>query len=75
MNTDTQSVIGQGSVLPMIECMSRYHIQWIEKMQVERLKSFAPKREVVDEYGKHADIWHQRTVWSEKCRSWVSLFH
>ncbi|KAL6242210.1 hypothetical protein RBB50_010758 [Rhinocladiella similis] len=62
---------GQGSVLPMIEFMTRYHIQWIEKMQLERLKSFTPKRSVVDEYGEHADLWHKRTVWSEPCRSWM----
>lgn len=55
----------------MIEFMTRYHIQWIEKMQLERLKSFTPKRSVVDEYGEHADLWHKRTVWSEPCRSWV----
>ncbi|KEF56739.1 uncharacterized protein A1O9_06929 [Exophiala aquamarina CBS 119918] len=53
---------GQGSVLPMIEFMSRYHMQWIEKLQTERIKSFAPKRAVVDEYGAHADVWHKRTM-------------
>lgn len=70
--SDKESTAGQGSVLPMIEFMSRYHIQWIEKMQIERLRSFAPKRKVVDEYGEHSDLWHERTVWSERCRSWVS---
>ncbi|KAK6368219.1 hypothetical protein LTS17_009960 [Exophiala oligosperma] len=62
---------GVGSVLPMIERMTRYHLLWIEKMQIERIRSFTPKRQAVEEYSEHADLWHQRTVWSERCRSWM----
>lgn len=62
---------GAGSALPMIEFMSRYALQWIEKVQIERIKSFTPKLDVIQEYGEHADLWHKRMVWDGPCRSWM----
>jgi len=63
--------LGQGSVLPMLECMTRYIIQVVEKMQIEHIRSITPKIEVIDDYGEHTDVWQKRMVWDAPCRSWM----
>lgn len=39
-------------------------------MQVENIKSLAPKREVCEKFAEHADLFLKRTAWSSGCSSW-----
>ncbi|KAK7894332.1 hypothetical protein LTR67_006093 [Exophiala xenobiotica] len=59
-----------GSLLPPIEHGCRYLLKIIEKCQVERIKTVAPKAEVTHQFREHADLLLKRTVWNQKCRSW-----
>lgn len=62
--------LGQGSALCMIEKMTDYFMQMIRKLQLENIESYTPRTQVATDYQVHADLYHNRTVWSGNCRSW-----
>ncbi|OQV07522.1 hypothetical protein CLAIMM_11945 [Cladophialophora immunda] len=62
--------LGQASAVVMIEFFTRYFNEFIRKMQVENIKSFAPRIDVALEFQEHADLYLKRTVWDSECRSW-----
>ncbi|KAL1969601.1 hypothetical protein VTN77DRAFT_8154 [Rasamsonia byssochlamydoides] len=62
--------LGHGSILPLIEGLHSNFIRIIKKMQVENIKSLAPKREVCEKFVEHADLFLKRTAWSSDCSSW-----
>lgn len=61
---------GHGSILPVIEIISRYVEKFITKLQVQNVKSFWPKQEAVDDFKRHRELFLKRTAWSPPCRSW-----
>ncbi|KAF2812378.1 FAD/NAD-P-binding domain-containing protein [Mytilinidion resinicola] len=63
--------VGQSSLLPTMEFLSRYIIQVINKMQLEDIKTITPKQNVIEQYGEHADLTMKRLVWDTPCRSWM----
>jgi hypothetical protein len=62
--------LGHGSFLPLIERLISNYLQIVKKMQVENIKSLAPKREVCEDFREHADLFFQRTAWVGPCTSW-----
>ncbi|PVH71764.1 putative monooxygenase [Cadophora sp. DSE1049] len=64
------SPLGHGSAIPAIEHVTKYICRMIYKAQTECYKSMAPSRKAVEEYIQHADLYHERTVWSGNCVSW-----
>jgi hypothetical protein len=61
---------GHGSILPVIEIISRYVEKFITKLQTENVKSFHPKQAAVDDFQRHRELFLLRTAWSSPCRSW-----
>ena len=62
--------LGQGSAMPMIELFANYIVAAIKKIQLEDIKSMTPKRSLIDQYAKHADLFNKRMVYGAPCRSW-----
>lgn len=46
-------------------------LRMIWKAQVQSYKSFCISTSAVQEYIQHNDVFHKRTVWGTKCRSWL----
>lgn len=62
--------LGHGSFLPLIERLTSNYLTVVKKMQVENIKSLAPKREVAEMFREHADVFFKRTAWVGPCTSW-----
>lgn len=62
--------LGHGSFMPLIEQWTAYMFKVIEKVQVEGIKSLAPKWEPSIAFRRHADLFLKRTAWTSPCRSW-----
>jgi hypothetical protein len=58
------SPASHGSILPILEWYTRYIFQMIEKMQVENIKSFEPKKKAVNDLYNHTHELMKRLVWS-----------
>ncbi|OCK73333.1 FAD/NAD-P-binding domain-containing protein [Lepidopterella palustris CBS 459.81] len=63
--------LGQSSLLPTMEFLSRYIIHVLKKMQIEDIKTITPKLHVIEAMGEHADLTIKRLVWDAPCRSWM----
>lgn len=61
---------GHGSILPVIEIITRHVEKLVTKFQQEDIKSFMPRQEAVDEFRRHRELFLKRTAWSSPCRSW-----
>lgn len=61
---------GHGSILPVIEVISRHIEAILSKVQIEDIKSFTPKQEAVDDFKQHRELFLKRTAWNSPCRSW-----
>lgn len=61
---------GHGSVIPAIEVTTRYIEKVVKKIQTEGIKSLTPKKEAVEDFKKHRELFLKRTVWDSPCRSW-----
>ncbi|KAF2771591.1 putative dimethylaniline monooxygenase [Teratosphaeria nubilosa] len=61
---------GHGSILPVIEIITRYIEKFIVKMQTQNIMAFEPKQEAVDDFKRHRELFLLRTAWSSPCRSW-----
>lgn len=59
-----------GSTLGSLDAVAGYVLQMIKKMQVENLKSWAPKQGITDAFNKHAQAFFGHTVLKDNCRSW-----
>lgn len=42
----------------------------IDRWQTENIETFAPKMEAVDDFIAYKDVFMQKTVWDNACRSW-----
>lgn len=62
--------IGNGPVLAAIEVQADYMLKIIDRWQTDSFKSFAPKKEAVDDFIDHKDRFMKGTVWDNECRSW-----
>lgn len=62
--------LGHGAFIPLIEHVTKYILTVAKKMQVENIKSMAPRAEICDAFVEHADLFLKRTAWSGPCRSW-----
>lgn len=61
---------GHGSILPIIEQVSKYFLQIIEKMSHEHVVSFEPSKEATADFEEHRRTFLPRTAWTSSCRSW-----
>ncbi|KAL3442780.1 FAD/NAD(P)-binding domain-containing protein [Aspergillus insuetus] len=59
-----------GSILPVIEWLTRYMFKVISHMQRTSIKSLAPKAEAIHESYIHTHELLKRTAWSSACSSW-----
>ncbi|RPD58021.1 flavin-binding monooxygenase [Lentinus tigrinus ALCF2SS1-7] len=67
------SVIGAGTLLPILEVSVGYAVQAVAKMQRERLKTMEVKPDAVREFDQIIEGYFPKTVYSDKCRSWYKL--
>lgn len=59
-----------GSVLPVLEWLTRYMFKVIAHMQRTSIKSLAPKAEAIEDSWIHTHELLKRTAWSSACNSW-----
>lgn len=45
-------------------------MQMLRKMSEERVSSFAPTQDAVDDFAEHRRAFLPRTAWASPCRSW-----
>lgn len=64
------SSLGSGSLLVLFEREVDYIVEAIAKMQRENIKAMSVKQEAVNDFMEYVDVYFQKTVYSEKCRSW-----
>ncbi|GAA6060117.1 hypothetical protein JCM10212_003525 [Sporobolomyces blumeae] len=64
------SSLGSGSLLVLFEREVDYIVECIDKMQRENYKTMSVKQEAVDDFMTYVHTYFQKTVYSEKCRSW-----
>lgn len=62
--------LGHGSFMPLIEAWTRYMFAAIAKTQVEGIKSLTPRADAARDFRRHADLFLQRTAWTQPCSSW-----
>lgn len=62
--------LGHGSLLPIIELLMNNFIACIKRIQVQNIKSLAPRRDVCESFVEHADLFLKRTAWTSGCSSW-----
>ncbi|THH07656.1 hypothetical protein EW145_g3232 [Phellinidium pouzarii] len=67
------SGVGSGSLLVLIERQVDYAVAAAKKMQREHLKSIEVKKEAVADFDEYLEHYFQRSVFSEKCRSWYKM--
>ncbi|KAI0720647.1 FAD/NAD-P-binding domain-containing protein [Fomitopsis betulina] len=73
MTFGPNSVIGNGSLLVILERQAEDVAEVARKMQRERLKSIEVKREAVADFDEYVESYFPKTVYSEKCRSWYKM--
>ncbi|KAL5338350.1 hypothetical protein BJX70DRAFT_202212 [Aspergillus crustosus] len=61
---------GHGSILPIIEIITRYIEKFLLKLSLQNIKSFQPSQAAVTEFRRHRELFLLRTAWSSPCRSW-----
>ncbi|GAA5894197.1 flavin-containing monooxygenase [Sporobolomyces salmoneus] len=64
------SSLGSGSLLVLFEREVDYIVECIDKMQRENYRTMSVKQEAVDDFMTFVHTYFQKTVYSEKCRSW-----
>ncbi|KAF9894349.1 hypothetical protein FE257_007852 [Aspergillus nanangensis] len=61
---------GHGSFLPIVERLLHNCLTMVQKVQVENIKSFAPKPEACEAFIEQAQLFLKRTAFSGDCPSW-----
>jgi len=64
------SGVGSGSLLVIFERQVDYMIKVLQKMQREQVKTIEVKKEICDDWSDYIDAYFEKTVYSEKCRTW-----
>ncbi|KAK7063928.1 hypothetical protein R3P38DRAFT_2821268 [Favolaschia claudopus] len=64
------AAVGSGSLLIVIERQVDYAVEATLKLQREHLKSMEVKTEAVEDWDAYLEHHFEKTVFSEKCRSW-----
>lgn len=64
-------IVTTGSFLPVLEYITTYILQYIEKMQRERIASMTPKQSAIKAYHRHCDAYFRQTVYAEDCKTWM----
>lgn len=62
--------LGHNSIIYMIECQTRYILEWIKLAAREDLRYVDVKPEAMDAYNEQIQRKLGRTVWSTGCSSW-----
>ena len=64
------SPVGHGSVLPIIEHVTKYMINFMKKIQTQGIKSVSPSPAAIKDFNAHTERFMKRTAWATPCRSW-----
>jgi cation diffusion facilitator CzcD-associated flavoprotein CzcO len=62
--------LGNGNLLIIIEAISHYVGQILQKLATGNVATVEPKREVVKNFTDYCDAYFKRTVFSAECGSW-----
>ncbi|OCT49455.1 putative sterigmatocystin biosynthesis monooxygenase stcW [Cladophialophora carrionii] len=64
------SPVANGSFMLVVEKQCEYVVSVLEKLQSEDIKALAVKRDITHQLNAHYAKYHERTVFSDRCRSW-----
>jgi len=70
MSLGPNAGLGNGSLLMVIEAVSYYVGQILEKLATGNVKTIEPKRQSVQNFTNFCDAFFKRTVFSAECGSW-----
>jgi len=62
--------VENGSVMGPLHQVAMYALKVIRKMQIEDIRSFAPKQDITDAFNAHTQEFIKHSVWSSDCRAW-----
>jgi len=62
--------LGNGNLLIIIEAISLYVGQILQRLGQGNVKTIEPKRKAVENFTNYCDEWFKRTVFSAECGSW-----
>ncbi len=62
--------LGNGNLIILIEALSLYFGQIIQRLGQGNVKTIEPKRKVVENFTDYCDAYFKRTVFSAECGSW-----
>ncbi|KAB5551062.1 hypothetical protein GE09DRAFT_1124767 [Coniochaeta sp. 2T2.1] len=62
--------IGSGPLVGAIEAQADYMLRWCDRWQTEKIHSFAPRREAIEDFVARTDLFMRDTIWAAGCRSW-----
>lgn len=62
--------LGNGNLLIIIEAISLYVGQVLEKLSKGNIRTLEPKRKQVENFTKYCEAFFKRTVFSAECGSW-----
>lgn len=66
----TQTGVGSGSLLIVMEAQIAYMAKALNKCANEGYKSLVVKKEAVESFLKYTDAYFARTVFTDNCKSW-----
>ncbi|KAK8166410.1 FAD/NAD(P)-binding domain-containing protein [Phyllosticta citrichinensis] len=64
------SPAGNGPVLLAIEAQVAYALRMIDRFQTENIRSFVPKASAIEDFNEYLDVFMEKTVWKDSCKSW-----
>jgi cation diffusion facilitator CzcD-associated flavoprotein CzcO len=64
------SGLGAGNLLVLLEKMADYFTECVSKIQRDNIAAMCVKPQSVEQFVGHCDKYFERTVFTEKCRSW-----
>jgi hypothetical protein len=45
-------------------------LKWCDRWQTEKIRSFTPKNEAIQDFASRTDLFMGDTIWASGCRSW-----
>ncbi|KAI0777137.1 FAD/NAD-P-binding domain-containing protein [Irpex lacteus] len=66
------SGVNTNSTISMLESQAMYIVKCAAKLQRERLKAMAPKKEATADWMQHMRHYFPKTVYMDKCKAWYT---
>ncbi|KAL2753527.1 hypothetical protein ACRALDRAFT_1035776 [Sodiomyces alcalophilus JCM 7366] len=62
--------IGSGPLVVDAEAQADYMLRWCDRWQTDKIHSFTPRTDAIEEFAARTDLFMRDTIWASGCRSW-----